>query len=230
MSKFVLAGTAYKRNPDPLTNSGSASPEGLYPWSVFRAVVGGITANDFAADDDLEGEVLNLLLFTSDIPAVALAVAYDNTAVLQFFNPIANVLTQVTPLVVTSSGGTTSVTAADYGSVVSGYSGTGKLVPDVSGFLARVPTILAPAGGDADIVEVLIWANGAIQNAPVGPAGLAPTNADAGTSSPVRVAAPTPIILAVGDYTATIRDAGNIYTSTASGKVYQVVGLYGVAG
>lgn len=227
MSKFIFAGTPYKRNPDPNTNNGSASPEGLYPWSVFRATVGTIEAGVFTPDATLSAAGttrLDFLFFTTDLPLISTLLS-SNAAGTNNTNNIVNTLSfPSTGLIATTTlGGSTSVTAADFGSVVSGYSGAGHTIPDVSGFPAALGLYTFPEGYDDAFSDVLLWANGAILNAPIGPAGWS-AYADAGTAT--RVASPTPIILDYTDYTSTIRANNNQYTEPVSGELYQVVGLY----
>jgi hypothetical protein len=226
MSKFIFAGTPYKRNPDPNTNNGSASPEGLYPWSVFRATVGTLEAGVFTPDSTLSDAGttrLDFLFFTTDLPLISTLLSSTTGGVNNTNNIVNTLFFPSTGLIATTtSGGSTSVTAADFGSVVTGYSGSGNTIPDVSGFPAALALYTFPESYNDAYSDVLLWANGAILNAPVGPAGTS-SSADAGTAT--RVAAPTPIILDYTDYTATIRGNNNQYAEP-SGKLFQIVGLY----
>jgi hypothetical protein len=222
MSIRILSGTPYKRNPDPNVNNGSASPEGLYPWSVFRAQLCAIAGGQVSSSSLVDNTTRDFLLFTADLPAIGILLATVTTA--QILNPTRNVLTFVSaaPILATSSGGLTSPAAADFGQVLSGYSGNGRLVPDVSGFAVRATQAQTPSGTTTSDTCLLVWTNSAILNSPVGPSLFA--SADAGTAS--RVASPTPIILEVDSYTAAIRNNNNLYTDTVSGVLYQVVGLW----
>lgn len=217
MSKSVLGGSSYPRYSDPLV-SGAPNQYGLYPWSVFKArlsVLSGVGGTVSATNTLVTTNAVNLLLFTSDVPAIAQVNIIDTASAA---TPQLNYAINATsaPFLYTTSGGSTAATPA-YGQVAQGFAGTAKDIP-CSGFAASVT--LAFAGGSADeSVDVLVWANSPNICSPVAP------NNPAGVLASASPTAPTPIILRNADYAASIRDADNLFTD-AAGILYIVVGLY----
>ena len=213
----VLGGTTYKRYPDP-ASPGTANASGLYPWSVFKAPICEFTAPDTLIQ--LSGlsavAYVDLLLFTSDIPAILELRATNTTTKLQFSAEAANTLG--VNFLSTAPGGGTFATIPVQGKVLSGYT----LVTGIfcTGFPAR-GTAVSPGGGEAAQAyeEVFCIANSPIIASPVSSLLLAYNQPAANAFSPV------PIIIGFIEYTAAIRDAGNLIT-LSDGSLYQVVGLW----
>ena len=203
----VFAGTSFERYTDP-RSVGRADGKGLYPWSTFRARLGTGTDTTFTALTGLaDNDVLNLLLFTSDILAFGAVIDASQAAAV----PIIGLPTPAlsVPFLVTTSAGAT-VVAAPVGVVGQGYVGT----VECSGFPAQVT--IATGATASDRSDLFVLANGGVVNAPVSLLNWA-TATDASGALPV--------ILSSANYTAAIRDAGNRIVTT-TGIIYQVVGLY----
>ena len=213
----VLGGTPYKRYPDPNVK-GSANEFGLYPWSVFKAPLCDYQPDYNGAPipfEGLNGQV-RLLLFTSDVPA-RLELRTTDTGVLsgsalQFSAPVENTLTS---LLVTEPGGSTPATITKQGQVLFGYTGDSGRVY-CSGFPAFAEAV-APGGGAATYTEVICFANSPVISSPVGALSLSFDQAGSNAFTPV------PVI--INNYTAAIRDAGNLI-KLSDGSLYQVVGLF----
>ena len=214
----VLGGTRYKRYPDPVVK-GTPNGYGLYPWSVFSAVICAWNDTDEPipqADLQLEDGV-ELLLFISDIPALLELRATDTAAKLQFSAPgTSNTLS--VPFLFTTLGGTTPATISTQGKVISGYTGAFAEVY-CTGFPALGEVSAPGAEGVASYTEVICIANGAVISSPVSSLYVEYKQSSANGFSPV------PIIIGFIEYTAAIRDAGNLIT-LSDGSLYQVVGLW----
>ena len=219
----VLGGTPAKRYPDPLvTNTPNAY--GLYPWSAFRAPLVDIDSpsGQITVVTDREDAYIELLLFTSDLPAICWLVAVTVVVgpFVQFFNYVEN-NTNCQFLFAQPSGGTLA-SAANIGQVLQGY------VPNnyaeqiyCTGFAARVQNPnLAPYGGaegSATKYYVTCIANAATISIPI---SFSQPFQPQGTLS-----APEPVIVRQGDYTQAMKDAGNIFVDS-SGGVCLIVGLW----
>ena len=230
-NQTVLGGTSYPRYPDPLV-TGKSNADGLYPWSTVRArfatyasgVVNAVTTFNLTED----GGNINLLLFTSDIPAsgyiapratgapvgpVAPSPAVGTTGVSAFF--------KATP------GGTNVTVAAGQVGVGYSYNSAATTTADQNIYVAGFPAVYTGAATVA-AAELCLWANSPNICSPVSfqnwdaQAVVLPTEAERLASGAL------PIVLLFTDYTQAIRDAGNIIVNTAApiGSTYQVVGLY----
>jgi hypothetical protein len=217
MSKSVLGGTSYPRYSDPLV-SGAPNQFGLYAWSVYKArlsVLSGVGGTVSATSTLVTTNAVSLLLFTSDVPAIAQINITDTAATAPpQLNYAANATTA--SFLYTTSGGSTTATPA-YGQVAQGFAGTAKNI-SCSGFAASV-TLAFAGGSAAEAVDVLVWANSPNICSPVAP------NDPAGVLASATPTAPTPIILRNSDYATSIREADNLIVD-AAGKSYIVVGLY----
>jgi hypothetical protein len=221
----VFGGTRYRRFSDPLP-SGGPSSYGLYPWSTFKARLGKITSSEFASADNTDiadATLVNVLIFSSDIPAVATARVTDTTAITQYFNDVTNTLS--VPFLVTVAGGATAASAGVLGNVVTGFANTS--VP-CSGFPAQFLPTPSGATGDADLTDLIVSANSPTICAPVSQNVVG--TADAGSTLQ-----PIPVILRNSDYTNAIRFSGSTAATaqygdnvilTPAGKLWQVVGLW----
>jgi hypothetical protein len=214
----VLGGTPYKRYPDPNV-TGTPNQFGLYPWSAFDANLSLFNAGQIEPVPSIPvTSVVDLLLFTSDIPAI-LKVQTEAAGfqyVWYVFNNTTSYIARTTP------GGATFV-EIDYGQVASGYVGLNKDIY-CSGFPA-IFEVKAPgeaSTGGTPIIQCI--ANGAVINAPVGPAS--PIFLGVGPGVYGTPLAPLPIILLESDYTQAIRDAGNLIKDPVNSNLYQVVGLF----
>ena len=233
----VFGGTRYRRFSDPLP-SGGPSSYGLYPWSTFKARLGSTASGSFVSANNTaipDGYIVNLLIFSSDIPAVASGRVTDTTTNLQYFNDVENRVS--VPYFVTVAGGATPAvapagTAGLLGSVVTGYAGVSAVATSVpcSGFPARftaLPAGTAP-GSNANITDLIVHANGAVISSPV-------SQNIVGTADAGSTLQPIPVILLNSDYTNAIRFSGSTSATaqygdnvilTAAGLLWQVVGLY----
>ena len=229
INQSVLGGTSAPRYPDPLV-TGAPNQDGLYPWSSFRARLGTITAGAFVPTVGTAldaGDTINLLLFTSDVPAggslvetpaaaavvtqglLAPTTAVGGAGVLAFFKT-------------TQLGGTDVTVSA--GQVGVGYVITGAAAPNASISATGFPaTAGVSVNGAANTFDVLATANGAVVSSPVSTLNFGALTADAATCGFL------PIVLDYAAYTQAIRDAGNVYVATAvlsKDVKYMVVGLY----
>lgn len=212
-----FAGKPAPRRPDPVVPVSNGN--GVSPWSVFRAFYakfsGSNLINELTVGNGLSGynTSVNAVLFTSDVPAILTASALTNNSVIVSC-PVINAL-NTSGILVTSLGGSTSVTIPAYGQVAQGYAGASKDVL-CSGF----PISGTVNGGAAGLQYYLdCVANGAIVNSPVGNIGIA-----AGSSSTAKGLGATPVILKSTDYTNAIKANNNIIEDVQS--TYIVVGLY----
>ena len=216
----VLAGTRSVRYPDPRIK-GTANQFGLYQWSAFDAplvesfkVSGAITEYSGV----LDGTALGVLVFTSDIPVLSRSLVNDGTTGLQKSRVARNILDCVAA--VSTSGGATAASIAQYGQVLTGYAGPTSEVL-VTGF--PLSLVIENPGVDTstdtvDAVFLQVVANSAVINGVIGPLlGNSPL-------------APSPIILDASLYTQAIKDNGNIYQLNSAAAQYQVVGIYAVDG
>jgi len=211
----VLAGTQSVRYPDPKIK-GTANEFGLYQWSAFDALLAsGLKPNGFisALADLPNASAVDVLVFTSDIPALASAVVTDVTAGLQFSKYVSNALT--CEAAKSTSGGAVAASIAQYGQVLSGYAGSASDVL-VTGFPLSFVSTNPGAEGVEDTVFLQVVANSPVINGVVGPL--------VGNTA----AAPSPIILDASVYTQAIKDNGNILQASPTAPQYQVVGLYTV--
>ena len=215
----VLGGTPYKRYPDP-ASPGTANAYGLYPWSVFKAPIcswNGTDEPELVGDLQLEAGV-KLLLFTSDVPALLELRTTDLGTNLQFSAGATNVLS--VPFLFTTLGGTTPATITAQGKVISGYTG-GFAEVYCTGFPASCLVLAPGIGGRATYTDVICVANGPVIASPVGPLSLDYKQED-------EASAPVPVIIDAQNYTAAVRDAGNLITAP-DGSLYAVVGLWSVS-
>ncbi len=216
----VLGGTRAQRYPDPKI-SNRPNQFGLYQWSVYKARLSVLGQGTIAAESGItSGDTLNLLLFASDIPAIT-QVNYNQSAGIDVGEVLAQYFPNSTKAVFTytESAGTTDVDVF-YGQPAQGYVGTAKTIR-CTGFPSTATTAFGGTG-DAESVDVLLWANSATICSPVSPnnpAGVAYSD------DPLVPTAPQPIILHNADYTQAIVDANNLIVDSA-GKYYVVVGLY----
>ena len=121
---------------------------------------------------------------------------------------------------VTTSGGATVASIAQYGQVLTGYTGPTSEVL-VTGFPLSL-LIETPGTDNAEdtvrSVFLQVIANSAVINGVIGPI--------LGTSP----AAPSPIIIDASLYTQAIKDNGNLYQLNSTAPQFQVVGIYAVDG
>ena len=219
----VLGGTPAKRYPDPLvTNTPNAY--GLYPWSAFRAPLVIITGEgQIEVVDGIEPSYIDLLLFTSDLPAICWLVAETSNSppVVQFFNYVEN-NTVCQFLVAQPVGSSGLATVANIGQVLQGYVGNlyGEYV-FCTGFNARVQNpVTTPYGSGEGVVSkyyVTCIANAATISSPI---SYSQPFQPQGTLS-----APEPVIVRADAYTQAMKDAGNIFVDS-SGGVCLIVGLW----
>jgi hypothetical protein len=226
----VFGGTRYRRFSDPLP-SGGPSSYGLYPWSTFKARLGSTATGEFVSADNTaiaDATLVNVLIFSSDIPAVATARVTDTTAITQYFNDVENRVS--VPFLVTVAGGATPAAADFLGKVVTGYAGVSGAATSVpcSGFPAQFLPTPSGSAGDADLTDLIVYANSPTICAPV-------SQNVVGSGSLLQ---PIPVILLNSDYTNAIRFSGSTAATaqygdnvilTAAGKLWQVVGLWKAA-
>ena len=223
-NQTVLGGTSYPRYADPLV-TGKSNADGLYPWSTFRARFASITSGVVGADIEQVSAAgpLNLLLFTSDIPASGYICNGTVGAPLAPVSPTSQVgTTGFTAFFKATPAGTNVIVAA--GQVGVGYSYNAGATTDankniyVAGFPAVIPGTTVAAAS-----EVCIWTNSPNISSPV-----SFQNWDTVAAGTAATSGALPIILNFGDYTQAIRDAGNVFVNTAApiGVTYQVVGLW----
>ena len=216
----VLGGTQYRRYSSPPV-VGIGNSLGLYPWSVFKApLCTWDGTNNPVAQGNLNFEsVINLLLFTSDVPAFLELRVTDSDANLQFANNCTNILE--VPFLVTTKGGTTPSTITVQGKVASGYTGALAEVY-CTGFPAVGHAVPPGAEGVASYTEAICIANAPVIASPVSSMSLDfKQNKD-------NTFAGVPILISYDTYTAAVRDAGNLITAF-DGSLYKVVGLWGGA-
>jgi hypothetical protein len=211
----VLAGTQSVRYPDPKIK-GTANQFGLYQWSAFDAPLvesfktsGGYNPLSGALDSTR----LGVLVFTSDIPVMSRCIITASTYQLSVVAP--NILDCVAT--VTTSGGATVASIAQYGQVLTGYTGSASDVL-VTGFPLTLLVTLPAEETDADRIYLQVVANSPVINGVVGPLY---------GDNPL---APSPIIIDSSLYTQAIKDNGNIYQLNSTAPQYQVVGVYAVDG
>ena len=189
INQSVLGGTSAPRYSDPLV-TGAPSQDGLYPWSSFRARLGNTstTAGKFTptlgTTLDL-GATINLLLFTSDVPAGGSLVETPAAAAIVTQGLLAptTAVGGAGPLAffkTTSTGGTNVTVSA--GQVGVGYVITGAGAPNAAisttGFPASVGV---GANGVTSTFDLLVTANGATVASPVSTLNFGALTADAAT-------------------------------------------------
>lgn len=218
----VFGGTRARRYTDPAQKA-TPNQFGLYPWSVYKARLaklnpaggGAIIAENALASTN----VLNLLLFASDVPAITeLSLTQADLAagaVLSLYLPNST----TAAFTYTESAGSTVVTVK-YGEVAQGYVGPAKTVR-CTGF-PSTSVVTFGGTGAAETADVILRANSPAICSPVSANDPAGTSYSADPALPV---APTPIILNNADYTQTIVNDGNLIVDSA-GKFWIVVGLY----
>jgi len=218
-TKKVWGGTPYRRYSNPPV-VGIGNSLGLYPWSVFKAAVcdwNGDTAPVAQADLSSLG-LIYLLLFTSDVPALLELRATDTGTNLQFSAGFVNDLS-VGGRLVTTAGGSTPATIPTQGKVLAGYTG-GAADVYCTGFPATGSVVAPGVSGTSTYTEAICVANGPVIASPVSSLSLAYDQGKAATFAPV------PILIPFVQYTAAVRDAGNLITAP-NGALYKVVGLWG---
>jgi hypothetical protein len=225
-NQTVLGGTSYPRYADPLV-TGKSNADGLYPWSTFRARFASYADGVVTALANLNTTTsdINILLLTSDIPAVAYIAAGGTGAQVVPVAPAAKVGTTGVQAFFKATPGGTDVTVAA-GQVGVGYSYNSAATTDANKniYVAGFP---ATAAGPvvAAVAELWVWANSPNICSPVSFQNWGTVDATTAATSGAL-----PIILQYAQYTQAIRDAGNIIVNTAApiGATYQVVGLYSV--
>ena len=229
INQSVLGGTSAPRYADPLV-TGAPNQDGLYPWSAFRARLGTITDGEFvptAGATFTAGLQVNLLLFTSDVPADGelkeTVVAGPRTQGLLY--PWKQVGVAGAPAFFKTLPSASADVTVSAGQVGAGYVATGAAAPNdyisTTGFPAQFPFV--GTTGTFNTFEASIIANSATICSPVSTLNPNPVAADAATCGFL------PIILLYSAYTQAIRDAGNVYVATNATRLgvrYQVVGLY----
>lgn len=188
---------------------GSASAQGVYAWSAFRARMGTCTNTTFTPTiaSITDNQTINLLLFTSDITAIGLVLDAGNTTSILIAG-LVSPATSVPFLDVTSGGAALSVLTGEVGN---GYVGAVA----TKGFPAKAVNVVA---GTSTKVDIAIITNGARVQSPV-----SLLDWDSATTA----SGDLPVLIPASSYTQVIQDAGNQIV-TSGGVVYQVVGLYSV--
>ena len=231
-NQTVLGGTSYPRYPDPLV-TGKSNADGLYPWSTVRARFAGITTNSAvvsAVDLVADNGPINLLLFSSDIPAVGYIAPGTTGLSVAPVAPAASVSTiaigganaffRATP------GGTDVTVAAGQVGVGYVYNALATTDADKNIYVAGFPATSDVPGGPGSIskADLWLWANSPNICSPV-----SFQNWNDVVTATAATSGALPIVLLYTSYTQAIRDAGNIIVNTtgvATGATYQVIGLY----
>jgi hypothetical protein len=208
-----LGGTPAFRRPDPVVPVSNG--KGLSPWSVFRATYAKF-AGTVISPEVTDGFITNpaAVLFTSDVPAIITVSALLANATT--ISTVANNDLSAAGILVTTLGGSTSVTIPAYGQVAQGYAGAAKDVL-CSGFPIS-GVFLAGAAGLSFFVDCV--ANGSVINCPIGRSGVG-----TGSSATAEGLGASPIILKSTDYTNAIKANNNLIVDSL-GYSYIVVGLY----
>ena len=230
-NQTVLGGTSYPRYADPLV-TGKSNADGLYPWSTFRARFATYDGSTVTAGVTLASTAtfsVNLLLFTSDIPASGYIAPAATGVSVETIAPSAAVGVAGTPAFFRATpGGTNVAVAAGQVGVGYSYNSAATTTANQNIYVAGFPAVAVPtAAVDA---ELWVWANSPNICSPV---SFQNWDAQAGlTTVALREASGAlPIVLLYTSYTQAIRDAGNIIVNTgavATGSTYQVVGLYSI--
>lgn len=212
-NKKTLGTLPVVRQPLAAT-TGSANYAGTYGWGAFRARFGQCTNTTFTptlAAALSAGDIVALLLFTTDVPVLGLAFDVGTPGAIAITGLVSSVA--ALPFLVTTSGGAIPAPVL-VGEVGDGYVGT---VP-TTGFPAYFSSTVAAATSTA--VDLAVIANGSQGlNSPV-------SFSDWDTPS-TTLSGNVPVLIPDTSYTSVIKSAGNqIVTNT--GVVYQVVGLYSV--
>lgn len=194
--------------------TGSSNYAGTYGWSAFRARLGRCTDTTFTptlAAAITAGQTVNLLLFTTDVPVLGIAFDVGTPGAIGITGLVSSALS--VPFLVTTSGGGVPATAL-VGEVNDGYVGTVK----TSGFSAKFFSTVAAATSTAVDLAVISNSSQGITT----PISLSDWDAPSTTAS-----GNVPVLIPATSYTSVITGAGNQIV-TATGVVYQVVGLYSV--
>ena len=194
--------------------TGSSNYAGTYGWSAFRARFGQCTDTTFTptlAAAIPAGDAVALLLFTTDVPVLGMAFDVGTPGAIGITGLVNSV--SALPFLVTTSGGAVPAPVL-VGEVGDGYVGTVQ----TTGFPAYFLSTVAAATSTA--VDLAVIANGSQGvNAPVSWSDWdAPSTTASGN---------VPVLIPATSYTSVIKGAGNQIV-TATGVVYQVVGLYSV--
>jgi hypothetical protein len=229
-NQTVLGGTSYPRYADPLV-TGKSNADGLYPWSTVRARLASYNGSvvDATYDTGAGGQNINILLFSSDIPAAGYIAPAATSIPAGTLAPTASVST------ISSGGANAFFRATPGGAVVTvaagqvgvgySYNAAATTTADQNIYVAGFPA--AAVVGSVDSAELWAWSNSPNISSPV---SFQNWDAQAGlTTEAERLASGAlPIVLLYTSYTQAIRDAGNIIVNTAApiGSTYQVVGLW----
>jgi hypothetical protein len=225
-NQTVLGGTSYPRYADPLV-TGKSNADGLYPWSTVRARLASYNGSAVDATYDISagGKNVNLLLFSSDIPAAGYIAPAATSIPAGTLAPTASVSTissgganaffRATP------GGTEVVVSAGQVGVGYSYNAAATTTADQNIYVAGFPA--AASAASVDSAELWVWSNSPNISSPV-----SFQNWDAVDVTTAATSGALPIVLLYTSYTQAIRDAGNIIVNTAApiGSTYQVVGLW----
>jgi hypothetical protein len=230
INQSVLGGTSAPRYADPLV-TGAPNQDGLYPWSTFRARLAtydgsAVTAavSVAAAGDPGAGSV-NLLLFTSDLPAQGYLANSFTAVPARPARPEAQVGVAGAPAFFKTLPSSSTDVTVSAGQVGVGYVATGTAAPNdyisTTGFPATVQVPLEVV----TYAELWLWANSPNICSPI-----SRQNWDTVNTSTAATSGALPIVLLYSQYTQAIRNAGNIIVNTtgAIGATYQVVGLYSI--
>ena len=230
-NQTVLGGTSYPRYPDPLV-TGKSNADGLYPWSTFRArfatyasgvVNAAVLFNQVAPLGDI-----NLLLFTSDIPASGYIAPGATGAPVGPVAPTSLVGTTGTPAFFKATpAGTDVIVAAGQVGVGYSYNAAATTTADQNIYVAGFPAAYTGSAAVA-AAELCLWANSPNICSPVSFQNWDDQAIVLTTEAQRLASGALPIVLLYSQYTQAIRDAGNIIVNTAApiGSTYQVVGLY----
>jgi hypothetical protein len=228
-NQTVLGGTSYPRYADPLV-TGKSNADGLYPWSCFRARFANYAGSEVTPTVTFNPgsgglNQVNLLLFTSDIPASGYIATAATGLSVRPVAPAAKVGVAGTPAFFKATPGGTDVTVAA-GQVGVGYVYNALATTDANKniYVAGFPAVAA--SNESVSAELWLWANSPNICSPV-----SFQNWDSVLTATAATSGALPIILQYADYTQAIRDAGNIIVNTTGGAIgatFQVVGLYSV--
>jgi hypothetical protein len=210
------AGTPSRRLFDPKAQYGAADARGLYGWSLFEArlsYIGEGVVSDTTANN---GNPVNLLLFTCDVPIICKIITNKTGTTSPYFSDVQNSTDSGGSLLTTASGGGANASVPTVGTVAKGFTGVAGAVP-CSGFLTAAEVLVNGGGVSvASAIDLQVWANSGGMIGPISP------NDHANGST--EVGAPQPIILYYAQYTEAMRAAGN--TFTLGGLYWLVVGLH----
>ena len=195
-------------------STGSSNYAGTYGWGAFRARFGQCTNTTFTetlAGAINAGDAVALLLFTTDVPVLGMAFDVGTPGAIGITGLVSSV--PQLPFLVTTSGGAVPVPVL-VGEVGKGYVGT---VP-TTGFPAYFSSTVTAA--TSTIVDLAVIANGS--------QGItSPVSWSDWDNPSTALSGNVPVLIPATSYTSVIKAAGNQIV-TATGVVYQVVGLYSV--